>query len=138
MAARLLLEPQVAAAAAERATAEDIRFLREKVQAGRQAADRTACEIADDGFHRAVARVADNPVLIGFLTFLSGARRRVAWQREWDRTYRRLGEDEFRVEHSGQHGEVVDAIADHNPEAARDAMRAHLETICRAISRDEA
>ena len=112
-------------------------MLRAKVEAGRKAGDRTACELADDGFHSAIGRASANPVLIGFMTFLSGARRRVAWQREWDRTYRRLGEDEFRVEHSGQHGEIVDAIAAGDAAAARAAMRAHLETISRAISRPE-
>lgn len=138
MTARLLLEPQVAAAAAERASAEDIAFLRDKVQAGRQAKDRAACELADDSFHSAIARVAANPVLIGFLTFLSGARRRAAWQREWERTYRQLGEDEFRIEHSGQHGEIVEAIAAKDPAAARAAMESHLQTICRAILRTNA
>lgn len=136
MAARLLLEPRVAAAAAERASRSDVAFLRDRVCAGQTARDRAACETADDAFHAAIARVAGNPVLIGFLTFLSGARRRSAWQREWDRTYRRLGEDEFRVEHSRQHQEIVDAIESGDAPAAAAAMERHLLTIRRALARD--
>lgn len=134
MRARLLLEPQVAAEAARMADADDIALLRAKVEAGRKGADRAACEAADDAFHRAVAQVARNPIVIGVLNYLSGARRRTTWQREWDQTYRRIGVDEFRVIHSAQHDAVVDGIAASDPSAAANAMRAHLETIEAAMS----
>lgn len=133
MRARLLLEPQVAAEAAQRAGAADVRHLRRKVAEGRAAADRAACERADDAFHRAVAETSRNPVLIGFLVYLSGARRRVAWQREWDRTYRRIAKDEFQTLHSDQHARVVDAIAAADPAAASRAMTQHLEVIAAAM-----
>lgn len=129
MRARLLLEPQVAAEAARRAAPPDNARLRARVRAGTEAEDHAACEVADDAFHRTVAQVADNPVLIGFLRYLSGARRRAAWQREWDRTYRRIGVQEFRTIHSAQHDRVVDAIAEADAGAAADRMRVHLETI---------
>ncbi|WP_428645322.1 FCD domain-containing protein, partial [Roseibium sp.] len=74
--------------------------------------------------------------LIGFLNYLSGARRRATWQRQWDRTYRRLGVDEFRTLHSDQHGRVVEAVAAADPEAASSAMVEHLNTIMSAMSRD--
>lgn len=129
MKARLLLEPQVAAEAALHADQSDVAHLREKVSLGRIARDRADCEQADDAFHRALAETSRNPVLIGFLIYLSGARRRVAWQREWDQTYRRIAPDEFQTIHSDQHGAIVDAIAAGDPERAGNAMRAHLETI---------
>ena len=129
MRARLLLEPQVAAEAALHATEPDVRHLRKKVAEGRAARDRAACEQADDAFHRAVAETSRNPVLIGFLIYLSGARRRVAWQREWDRTYRNIAHDEFQTIHSDQHDQVVDAIEIADPDAAARAMRGHLKTI---------
>ena len=110
MSARLLLEPQVAAEAALKADASDIIHLRNKVALGRAAQDRAACEQADDAFHRAVAETSRNPVLVGFLIYLSGARRRIAWQREWDRTYRSIAPDEFQTLHSDLHDAVVDAI----------------------------
>lgn len=135
MRARLLLEPQVAAEAALRADASDVIHLRKKVSEGRAAHDRAACEQADDAFHRAVAETSGNPVLIGFLIYLSGARRRVAWQREWDRTYRRIAPDEFQTIHSDQHDAIVDAIATANPDAAASAMETHLKTIEAAMTR---
>lgn len=133
MRARLLLEPQVAAEAALRAEDTDIRHLRRKVAEGRAAPDRAACERADDAFHRAVAETSRNPVLTGFLVYMSGARRRVAWQREWDRTYRRIAKDEFQTLHSDQHGRIVDAIAAADPEGAARAMTQHLEVIAAAM-----
>lgn len=129
MRARLLLEPQVAAEAARRADPDDVAHLREKVAQGRAARDRPECEQADDAFHRSVAQVSRNPVLIGFLNYLSGARRRAAWQREWDRVYRRVGAEEFRTIHSDQHARVVDAIAAGDANAASAAMTTHLATI---------
>lgn len=136
MQARLILEPAVAAAAARLATAEDVTRLRARVQEGRQGRDRAACEQADDAFHRAIAAVAGNPVLIGLMTYLSGARRRANWQRQWETAYRRLGVDEFRGEHSDQHQAVVDAIARSDPDGAAAAMRHHLRVIEAAMSRD--
>ena len=129
MQARLLLEPAVAAAAASAASETDVHFLYGRVQAGRKAAGRSACEQADDAFHLGVAQVARNPVLTGLMKFLSGARRRAAWQREWDRVYRRLGVAEFQTEHSAQHARIVDAIAAGDGAAAAETMRAHLELI---------
>lgn len=129
MRARLLLEPQVAAEAALRADASDITHLRAKVAEGCSARDKSDCEQADDAFHRAVAETSRNPVLIGFLIYFSGARRRIAWQREWDRTYRRIGKEEFQTIHSDQHDRVVDAIAAGDANAALIAMKGHLKTI---------
>lgn len=134
MRARLLLEPQVAAEAARHASRKDIIMLREKIETGRQAKDRLDCEAADDSFHRAIAQVAGNPLLIQVLSFFSGTRRRVAWQREWDQTYRRIGADEFQSIHSDQHDKIVDAISQNDPEAAASAMRIHLQTIEMAMS----
>lgn len=134
MRARLLLEPQVASEAARHAHAEDIAHLRARVADGRAARDRAACEQADDRFHRALAEATRNPVLIGFLTFLSGTRRRVAWQREWDRTLRRIAPDEFQTLHSDQHEAIVDAIAAKSPDLAAAAMQHHLNTMQEAMA----
>jgi len=137
MRARLLLEPQVAAEAALRAAPSDIAHLRALVTAGRMATDLSACEQADDAFHRAIAKTSRNPVLIGLLIYLSGARRRATWQRQWDHTYRRVGRDEFQTIHSDQHDKVVDAIAAAKPEKASAAMTQHLDTIMRAMTASE-
>lgn len=134
MRARILLEPQVAAEAARRADAPDIAHLRGRLAAGRRAPDLAACEQADDAFHRAVAEVSRNPVLIALLTYLSGARRRAAWQREWHRTYRRTGAGEFRTIHSDQHRDIVDRIAAADAAGAAERMAVHLKAIEAAMS----
>jgi DNA-binding FadR family transcriptional regulator len=136
MQARMLLEPMVAAEAARQASARDVALLLDKVDAGRKARDRAACEQADDAFHRALAQISGNPILSGFLNYLSGVRRRVAWQREWERTYRRIGTRAFQTLHSDQHGRIVDAIERQDPVAARASMTAHLETIRADMSVD--
>ncbi|MGB2892685.1 MAG: FCD domain-containing protein, partial [Albidovulum sp.] len=81
-----------------------------------------------------VAEVSRNPVLIALLTYLSGARRRAAWQREWHRTYRRTGAGEFRTIHSDQHRDIVDRIAAADAAGAAERMAVHLKAIEAAMS----
>lgn len=129
MDARRLLEPQVAAAAAARRVKDDITLLRKRVAQGREARDRAGCERADDAFHQSIAQVARNPLLIALLRHFSSARCRAVWQREWDRTYRRVGVEEFTRVHGDHHEQVVDAIAASDGTAAHHAMAHHLEAV---------
>ncbi|MGR3454597.1 FadR/GntR family transcriptional regulator [Pseudooceanicola sp.] len=129
MDARRLLEPQVARAAATRRIQADIALLRKRVAEGRSARDRAACERADDAFHQSIAQVARNPLLIALLRHFSSARCRAVWQREWDRTYRRVGVEEFTRVHGDHHEQVVDAIAAGDGPAAHRAMAHHLEVV---------
>lgn len=129
MDARRLLEPQVATAAAMRRAPEDVALLRLHVANGRAARDRAECERADDAFHQSIAEVARNPVLIALLRHFSSARCRAVWQREWDRTYRRVGVEEFTRVHGDHHEQVVDAIAAGDGRAAHHAMAHHLEAV---------
>ena len=133
MQARLMTEPPIAAEAARIASGPDIAYLRDLVARGREAGSRSDSEQADARFHRGIAEVAGNPVLLGLLDYLAGARRRAAWQREWDRVYRRIGVSEFTELHSDQHAAIVSAIAAQDPAAANAAMRVHLETIAEAM-----
>ena len=131
--ARYLIEPAVAAEAARRATVTDIAKLNECVSVGRAGPDRFECQKADDSFHRTIATVARNPILYSILNFLSEARRRSTWQTQWDRTYRHIGINEFKRQHSDQHQRIVDAIENQDPKAAETEMRLHLEAIIEAL-----
>lgn len=131
--ARLLIEPPIAAEAARACGPADLAHLHALAAEGRAATTRAGCEQADARFHRGIAEVAGNPILLGVLDHLSGARRRAVWQREWDRTYRHIGVAEFTGRHSDQHAAVVAAIGRGDPAGAEAAMRAHLETIERAM-----
>lgn len=133
VAARYLIEPVIAAEAAKRATASDVKRLNLCVEAGRSGRDHFECQKADDTFHRTIAEVSKNAVLFSILSFLSDARRRSAWQTQWDRTYRHLGIEEFTVEHSNQHQCIVDAIADKDSGGAEKTMRSHLRTVIVAL-----
>ncbi|QIE57627.1 FadR family transcriptional regulator [Pikeienuella piscinae] len=138
MRARYLIEPAIAGEAARRATAADIAHLRAAVRLCRAGVDSFACENADNRFHSSIAKVAGNPVLLTVLTYLSDTRRRSSWQREWDRTYRRIGVAEFKGGHSDEHARIVDAIENRDESGAGAAMRTHLLGISRLIGRAEA
>ncbi|MCG7625882.1 FadR/GntR family transcriptional regulator [Epibacterium sp. Ofav1-8] len=129
MQARLTIEPSVAAEAAQLASRADVAYLTDLVRRGTGATTRTECEEIDAAFHRGIAEVTGNPILLGLLDYLAGVRRHAAWQREWERTYRRLGVTAFTEGHSQQHHAIVDAITRHAATEAAEAMRGHLMTI---------
>ncbi|NDW07933.1 FCD domain-containing protein [Jiella sp. 40Bstr34] len=124
--ARLLLEPGIAATAAQKATHQDLTLLRELVGRTMRAADWQAYEVADNAFHKAIARSSGNPVAIAFLDILSSVRSRVRWQREHNLTFRRDRKKEYTEQQSRMHGAIIDAIEARDPEGARQAMNDHL------------
>lgn len=122
---RVLLEAVVAESAAERATDEQIAGLREAVDrmmAGEADGDLESVHAADADFHRLLLRIVDNPIL---QVLEEGLRRSIAYDMRTRRrsvSSGRSGETFDRA-----HAEIVDAIAAHDPEAARLAMRRHFE-----------
>lgn len=124
--ARLLLEPSLAALAAERATEEEIAALRACAREGAEHRDDHERLLALDlRLHRRIADAARNRLLLTFFNSLTG-----------------LGVESRAVtvelpgvaEHTGEdHARIVDAIAAHDPEAARCAMREHLERVAQAV-----
>jgi DNA-binding GntR family transcriptional regulator len=126
---RLILEPQAAAAAADRAGRDDIervQALAERIESGpadgvSQVEDLEAYlqEIAIDAeLHAAIVRAAHNRRLSAMY---DGLRTHVLIARTvFPRLYR--GQPHRR----GEHRRIVDAIVAHDSGAARDAMTAHL------------
>lgn len=120
---RLLLEPGVAALAAERATREDLLALESALEAQRRIATRhESLRSSDLEFHELIARAARNDVTT---QVLSALRQLMVNLRE-----RALSDDqqELTLEH---HTLIVDAIRRHRPDAARTAMEAHLRDVVR-------
>jgi DNA-binding GntR family transcriptional regulator len=121
---RRLLEPHAAAKAAKLATDTEIANLREMVALMR------ADDIGDDyshyrtfaahdtEFHALVARYSGNPVLEQTLAGLH-----FHWH-----LYRLRFEPEVGVDTIAEHANIATAIADRDPTAAGEAMRAHLQT----------
>ncbi len=130
--ARLLIEPPIAGEAALRATPDEIALLRADALRSSEAPDWQAYEQADDAFHKGIARITGNPLLIAFLDVLSSVRGRARWQRQHDLAFRRARKKEYAAQQGRMHLAIVEAIAAQDPAAARQAMFDHLSAI-RAI-----
>jgi GntR family galactonate operon transcriptional repressor len=119
--ARRIVECEVAALAAERATHADLEWLHQALQGMRHSVnDSTAFAEADFDFHRALLETTRNRVLIRMadpirelLEYSLQATDSVA-----DSLSRALAD----------HEALFDAVKAHDPEAARAAMRAHLDS----------
>ena len=126
MEARLLLEPGIAAMAADRTGPSDVARLRADALRTHAAADWQSYERADNAFHLGIAALSRNPMAIAFYGVLSGIRSRAHWQRQHDRTFRRGAEGEYARRQGNMHRRIVDAIERRDGPAASDAMRRHL------------
>ncbi|MBB6673359.1 FadR/GntR family transcriptional regulator [Cohnella nanjingensis] len=124
--ARLVLEPELAAFCAERATVQ---------QAGqiRRLADRMAEEMRDGGdhfstdvlFHQAIAEAANNPLLAQMLEVVSDLSAK--GRRETDR----LPHMNVKAQH--YHTLIAIAIEERQPEQARALMKAHIRDMIAAV-----
>jgi DNA-binding FadR family transcriptional regulator len=115
---RLALEMQAAATAAERRTDDDLDRLRTALNELLQLpADPEDVLSRDLAFHRSLAESTHNPLIIGFAGATTSAFRRFAAD------VREISSSQM-VAHLD---EVVDAVAAQDPEAARQAMQAHLD-----------
>jgi GntR family transcriptional regulator, galactonate operon transcriptional repressor len=126
---RRVLEVEAAGLAAERATDEALdgvvgAFQRMRSTAERARTNRAAepqYHEADIGFHRAVVRAAGNPTL-GQMT--------APIHRALATTFGALARPQDRFERGlPEHERILDAIAAHDSDAARIAMRDHLLTV---------
>jgi GntR family transcriptional repressor for pyruvate dehydrogenase complex len=119
---REILEPEIAALAANRAKEEDLASMREQVAVMDQAGnDPDAYIEADLDFHLALAEAAGNPLILSLIDSI------VALLRE-----QRLGI--FRVEGGPARGQlhhklILAAVERRDPGVAREAMRAHLKQV---------
>lgn len=131
---RLMIEPQIAAIAAMRATAPDIRRLHSLADAGADAADWTAWEDADTAFHTELTGTSRNPLLGGVLETVNAIRA----QRQWGETRARTLTSERQSHYTDQHRAIARAIDRRDPPGAASAMRDHLLAVNRAMVGDAA
>jgi GntR family transcriptional repressor for pyruvate dehydrogenase complex len=126
---RLLIEPEVAALAAQHATSLQIRRLYELCQAladlansdqPAQAASRSYDLNAQ--FHTLLAQASQNPVLEILIAILVG----IIWRQQNTVDLRQPPEQYART--AQQHQAIARAVAAHDPAVARQAMLDHLET----------
>ncbi len=116
---REILEPEIAALAATRASEQDIAGMQDAVRlmdAAQQDAD--VFIEADLDFHLGLAEAAANPLVLSLIDSIVGL----------------LREQRLYMFHSAEgpargqfhHKRILEAVMSHNPEKAREAMRAHL------------
>ena len=115
--ARLLIEPELAAAAAVRATPAGLKKLRAHCAALAEATDIAHAAALDIAFHDLIADLAGNKVLAVMLRSVAQLGR---LSREV--TLKRFGVGRA----AGYHGRILAAIAAADPAAARQAMKRHL------------
>jgi GntR family transcriptional repressor for pyruvate dehydrogenase complex len=119
---REILEPEIAALAAARATPEDIRDLYRAVETmDAHIHNADAFITADNTFHQVLARATQNDLI---LTLMDSVMELLSEQRK----------QIFFVEGGplrGQshHKQLLDTVVRHDSEAARHAMRAHLQQV---------
>ncbi|WJY21528.1 FadR/GntR family transcriptional regulator [Fontisubflavum oceani] len=125
MEARLAIEPELAALCARRATAEDVARMRDLADRASQVTDSDAAELWDGALHRFIARVADNPILHAAFGLINDVRSDARWQTE-----RQMARStKLVMEYDAQHLDIIAAIDARDEDAARNAMRAHLNAL---------
>ena len=119
---REILEPEIAGLAASRADEDAITSMREAVAVMDHAQrDPEAFIEADLDFHLALAEAAGNPLILSLIDSI------VAVLREQRmRIFKVEGGPERGQYH---HKRILDAIEHRDPQAAREAMRAHLQQV---------
>jgi GntR family transcriptional regulator, transcriptional repressor for pyruvate dehydrogenase complex len=124
--ARLLFEPQMARAAAARATPEDLRGLEDIIrrQEERVANGRSGAE-EDAEFHDLLARATRNTVVERIMEVIDGL-----LEDSQARLFRSVERSEISLEGNRR---ILEAVVRHDQEAAQEAMVEHLEDIARNL-----
>lgn len=124
--ARILLEGEIAALAAERVTpAQEAELERALADMAAVIADRTRFLDADRRFHCAVAAASGNQTLADLLTYL-WKQRSLPVYRTFEEHFTGTAEQAVVL---NEHRLIVKAIRARDPEAARAAMRRHIERV---------
>ncbi len=129
--ARLLFEPQVAALAAERRSAADLRALRGHLRQLQLAYDQGHwSNRADRAIHETIARTSGNQVLADLVQALFKDRDE-AVALKFDEHLSQM--PQVRASSFDDHRQIVEALARRDPDAARQAMHDHLASVQRAM-----
>jgi GntR family transcriptional regulator, transcriptional repressor for pyruvate dehydrogenase complex len=119
---RLVLEPEIAGLAASRIEEQLLGTMRETLAImERNLQDREAYIEADLDFHLALAEAAGNPLILSLLDSIVGLLRE-----QRSRIFEVEGGPERGQYH---HKRILVAVEQRNPEAARSAMREHLQQV---------
>jgi DNA-binding FadR family transcriptional regulator len=131
LAARRLIEVEVAALAAKNATDAAIDAILVAVEQMEQHHEnRSDSEAADRNFHLAIARATGNSAMTGVVEYLWNQRGTL-----WHKLKEHFQTEELRQQSLLDHRNILTAIASHDVAGAKTAMRAHLDRVTRTFSR---
>lgn len=119
--ARLVIEPQIAALAAGRATPAQIAEMRDCLARMEQLDDFDQWALWDERLHRLVAKASGNQLLLALYDTV-----RVSAPSGMRHMINRVFSDGTRKESNAEHARFIQAITDHNPDIAEKMMRDHL------------
>lgn len=133
LSARSLVEGEIAAVAAEHAKPADVAALHEAIDRMEAHVDDFAVrEASDKEFHMALASATGNGALELVVDGLWGQRAEL-----WGRMQHHFHTAELALQTIHDHRAIAKAIAAHNPNAARLAMRRHLTRVAREFQREQ-
>lgn len=122
MEVRLRLEPSIAQLAALRVSRADMGRLAHIVAKVDASRDPDGRELWDGAFHRAIAEIAGNRLLLALFDVVDRVRQDEAWRHIREAARTRANQALY----SAQHADILKAIAERNPSGAEAAMRRHL------------
>jgi len=132
LAARRMIEGEIAAAAAKLAKRPDLKALRGTLDEMRDADDDFARrDAADREFHVRIAEITRNGALAHVVAALWEQRRGELWTR----SEKHFHTPELRARTIEDHAAIVDALSANDPDAARAAMQRHLARVAREFQR---
>jgi GntR family transcriptional repressor for pyruvate dehydrogenase complex len=119
---RHILEPQIAALAAERATPEEVARLREILDQQQRQVDQGETGVeSDTAFHFTLASATRNPSLVKLVSAVEDI-----LQRSRDRSLQEPGRPQRSL---ASHCQILDMVAAGDAEGARKAMEHHLTAV---------
>lgn len=127
--ARLVIEPEAVALATLRARSDNIEEIRTALAESLAATTLADFEYWDGRLHQSIFRATRNTTLFGYYQTLNQIRN----QPSWIALKKKSVTDERRRLYDRQHTAIVDAIVNRLPDKAKSAMRAHLESVRKAM-----
>lgn len=130
--ARHAVEPEVAAIAATRAKDTDLDHISSALEElALTVEDKGANDSADRNFHIAIAAATGNSVLLQIVEEVWDKARGALWRKLEEHFHTKALRDSALEEHRA----IFAALVARDPEAARKAMRAHIERVTRDFAR---
>jgi DNA-binding FadR family transcriptional regulator len=125
MEVRLIMEPQAAALAAHRASAENLAELEDILRRSIAAKGIAEFEHWDAALHLAIFRATKNALLIDYCEAINAARHQPHWYRLKQKTLT----ETLRRQYDQEHSSIVSALLQRDAETARRLLHQHLARV---------